>query len=69
MDIVARQLSISRVVVDPSHQGNAESDSTKLEVLGRIGVPCKPFEALPVFTVGSKHVEARRIALEYFFSH
>ena len=47
-----------------SHQENAESASTKLEVLGMMGVPYKRFEALPA---SPKHVEARRITAEYFF--
>ena len=51
------------------HQGNTESASVKLEVLGTMGVPQKRFEALPVLTVSSKRVEARRISAEYFFSH
>jgi hypothetical protein len=51
------------------HQGNTESASVKSEVLETMGVPYKRFEALPVLSVSSKHVEARRIAAEYFFSH
>jgi hypothetical protein len=40
-----------------------------MEELGTTGVPYKRFEPLPVLTVGSNHIEARRIAAEYFFSH
>ena len=49
------------------HQENAESASTKLEVLGTMRVPYKRFEALPVLTANPKRVEARRITVEYFF--
>ena len=41
----------------------------KSEVLETMGVPYKRFEALPVLSVSSKHVEACRLAAEYFFSH
>ena len=41
----------------------------KLEVPGTMQVPYKRFEALPVLTASLKRVEARRITVEYFFSH
>jgi hypothetical protein len=48
------------------HQGSAKSASTKLEVLGTVGVPYKRFEVLPVSTARSKPVETRRIVAKYF---
>ena len=49
-------------------QENAESASTKLKVLGTVGVPYKRLEALSELTVNPKCVEAHRIAAEYSFS-
>ena len=40
-----------------SHQGNTESVSMKLGMLGTKKVPCKRFEALPILTVSRKRVE------------
>jgi hypothetical protein len=44
---------------------SAGSASTKLELLGTIGVPQKRFEALSVLAASSKYVKARRIVTEY----
>jgi hypothetical protein len=52
-----------------THQGNTKSASMKLEGLGMMGVPYNHFEVLLILTVSSRHVEARRIVAEYFFSH
>ena len=49
------------------HQGNTKLASAKLEGLGTMGVPYKRFEELPLLTISSKRVEARRIAAEYVF--
>jgi hypothetical protein len=48
-------------------QENAEPASTKLTVLGTMGVQHKRFETLPVLAASSKRVEARRTVAECFF--
>ena len=40
----------------------------ELKVLGTVGTPCKRFEALSVFTVSPKRVEARGTATGHFLS-
>ena len=45
------------------HRENAESASTRLGVPEAMGIPYKRVEALSVLTIGSKCVEAYRIAV------
>jgi hypothetical protein len=51
----------------PASQENAQLASTKLEVLGTMGVQYKRFKTLPVLAASSKRVEAREITAGCFF--
>ena len=53
-----------QIIYGSEHQGNAESVSMKLGILGTKKVPCKRFEALPILTVSRKRVEAQGIVAE-----